>query len=1433
VQYAGPYAAPGDLRVGGVGGRPQPPPAQYGFEPEGGEEPLLDEADPAGEAVVGAAWVQERMGALEKQMRALAARAESAELTNRDLVYETQSLRAKLDAQMRLADEKLNQEIRERAELQLSVRVAEREQTYEKSTVQALSSQLVSLQLELAECRQQQQQLASAVELAATADAAAARLKLELEAEREEAALERNRLAERGGRLEDLVGRVRSELLANAEQVGHELRLRMQAIQNIDEREALDARAAVDASRELAERLADLSEELKGAEGELQHEKEERLQSDQAAAQARDELQSALEAQQQAAAQQAQQEIDKLRHELGVREHAERALKAMLAAAHAQQGALEDKGDNTQAQNQLTFDDLRAMIAAVDVRVSEEVGQRKAAIEDVKKLVAEEAEARGAAVQKARDAATAATAATEQVLRTEIRARMKGEVALSNKLLEQSEAAATATHRVQQALDEEVASSARQIKALGEHIAEHTGRSEAELATHKERLEAITGRQASAISALHKEHNDLVKATRSAVAALKKALDDEIAALEARRIEAVAQVQQKLEAADAANLEATTQRVEQTEALALSKLEDAHEALARERLERTNSDEALIASFEARYVAQAAMTAAVEKAIDERLVVHDTRLDATDKALQQTTDALQAEVDARAQADEKMQSELQVQIDNLVEELSTTNGQLEAQAEVQMTERAERVEAVRHANELAAAQLAEVAAELSATASAVRDEIARSAEAAAAALSHVQYKTQRNLQALQEGLQQGLQDADAQLQQLEQHCAHQLQHGLDALGANLEHLLENGIALESMARTDADHRHAADVARQFDALETTVHVHREEAAAAAEAAVRAAEVRACVADLVAMVEADEARASRDGMASALEVEVRRASAFEASLSARLTQLDFKHEERGDATNARLQALEKVESEGIGQVRSDLEQTRHELVLTTARQTKRLDEERSARIQAVEEAEILAREIEAAQQQAEVHSVMEDMLLRLEQRLGAESERRAHNALVDTVETLHVATSKRIKDVQAEAGAEAATLRLVTATAEAALGKRIDMEVHEAREEAAAFCDALRQEGEERRVAGEKALRAELAHSVAKLDAQIEDTVSATLRAAEEKEVVEETVQRLIEALEEREQYEAERARQKQLVALEKEMNERRAAAAAEAEAERAAQSSRATEIENQVVRLSTRLEKVEAEATAKYEQAAEFVTTAGETIEKKCAAQMEAMQATVDGSKVEADQKLALSAERMKELEAAAKQAEASVEALKLGLGLAGLGGEGEGSRTVRSSELEGLREQLKVDVAKVSAQLEAAIAKFELQSEGLRIVAEEARALKLERVEKEKEDAEKAAAREKELRLEAATKAAKSAEDAAESLAQKEVAEQKAKKADEERLRAQAAAKQAQQAEAKAKAEAAAAKDGQAQGQGSAPAPPSMEGPGSEPQPEPAADGT
>lgn len=41
-------------------------------------------------------------------------------------------------------------------------------------------------------------------------------------------------------------------------------------------------------------------------------------------------------------------------------------------------------------------------------------------------------------------------------------------------------------------------------------------------------------------------------------------------------------------------------------------------------------------------------------------------------------------------------------------------------------------------------------------------------------------------------LQRAVENSDEGLRELEQHCSAQLQHGLDALGANMEHLIENG-----------------------------------------------------------------------------------------------------------------------------------------------------------------------------------------------------------------------------------------------------------------------------------------------------------------------------------------------------------------------------------------------------------------------------------------------------------------------------------------------------------------------------------------------------------------------------------------------------------------------------------------------------------------
>ena len=102
--------------------------------------------------------------------------SERAEAANERLEHETRSLRAVLEAQTRLADEKLNMEIRERAELQLQVRLAERDESQEKTSLDKLSDQVHQLQQVLQVTRQTQDEIISSVEVAGRADEATARL---------------------------------------------------------------------------------------------------------------------------------------------------------------------------------------------------------------------------------------------------------------------------------------------------------------------------------------------------------------------------------------------------------------------------------------------------------------------------------------------------------------------------------------------------------------------------------------------------------------------------------------------------------------------------------------------------------------------------------------------------------------------------------------------------------------------------------------------------------------------------------------------------------------------------------------------------------------------------------------------------------------------------------------------------------------------------------------------------------------------------------------------------------------------------------------------------------------------------------------------------------------------------------------------------------
>jgi len=114
-----------------------------------------------------------------------------------------------------------------------------------------------------------------------------------------------------------------------------------------------------------------------------------------------------------------------------------------------------------------------------------------------------------------------------------------------------------------------------------------------------------------------------------------------------------------------------------------------------------------------------------------------------------------------------------------------------------------------------------------------------------------------NLSTLGEALAQSTEAAEDGLRQLETHSTHQLQHGLDALGANLEQLLEAGVALEAVERQNACAALAAAAAQQQDSLESQVHAGRAAADAAADELRRALEAKDCVDRLLASLEEAE------------------------------------------------------------------------------------------------------------------------------------------------------------------------------------------------------------------------------------------------------------------------------------------------------------------------------------------------------------------------------------------------------------------------------------------------------------------------------------------------------------------------------------------------------------------------------------------------
>jgi hypothetical protein len=569
--------------------------------------------------------------------------------------------------------------------------------------------------------------------------------------------------------------------------------------------------------------------------------------------------------------------------------------------------------------------------------------------------------------------------------------------------------------------------------------------------------------------------------------------------------------------------------------------------------------------------------------------------------------------------------------------------------------------------------------------------------------------------------------------------------------------------------------------------------------------------------LVSTIEAEEARVERAETTERLAAEEVRASSFEDALSARLVASDTKHTDKSERLTEEVRAIAATqESEGT-LLKAAVEQNRNEIVLTGSRHTRMLEEEREERMNGVEENELLSREIERATQEAEVRTVLSQMISTVEHASHVEHAANRHAALTTTVRDLAKTSSERIEEVDSSANTELAAVRLVQATAEASMLGRLEEEVTAARSDADAALGTLRSEHVDKIDALGSAVRAELQQTRVDFDVETDKKIRAQLVAAEEKEACEEAVQRMIEALEERELYDADAARREQFKHMQTELDVR---AKAEAEAKEAAMedaAKRQSDMESQVVNLSVKLDG----ATASFEEMikAEGDALRGTSEEMKtvCFEEVDKLKSLVDEKNEASEKKVADAEARAEVAETTAKEAQASVAALREGLGLGGLGVDGDNGRLVAAAELAELRTRVEAEIARVSAQLAEAQSDFAGASVELRRTAEEARVLKADRLEQEADDARKDADKERAARGEAEASARKVAADAEASVAEaKDQAAAERKRAEAEDLRR----RQAEYREKEASKEAAEAREASAAKPPAAAAPPPEEEP-------------
>ena len=639
--------------------------------------------------------MQSRLEMAVERMARLEQRAQQAEAGNVRLVEESGALRASLETAHRLSEEKLNGEIRLRSELELDVKTlvmaADRERGKGGRDVEQLQAQVQQLQRVLGEQGENQLRIEDELSVALKADEKGAlqRLDAQLAEQGNQAAAERRLLADEQTKLEGGVGRrleaVQGELLGQAEQVGKELHARSEAISSLQQQlhaTEENGAAALAAAQDAIERLA-AAQQM--AEASLGREREERREAESASEMRLQQAQQLQMEAHEASEQRTAAAMAEVRSTLDARLQAEQGLLKRLQLQHGQQGALEDKGVSVQQTNSLTFDEIRALLLANGAAIAREAEQRQAGEAEARRQLEGEAAARDAALEQAAEVGSQRHAGLERVLRSEIKARMRGE-ASGVQATQATKLEMQAGQRSIRGDVEELATAlGSQLRMAQDEVARLRAHVEEELARAMERQRAANAAHEMAVRALAAQLQQHAEATEGSLAQLGRRAAAELAAQAEAQQAALGGVRE--EAAEGRQLvaeEAAAQLDEAAEVLQ-AKLEECDGALAEERAARRAAEEAAAAADEVRACVDAMVSLLeAEEAALNAVVAAQLEAEAREE-VEEAVAAVAARAEAAAAS---LSSELEAQrcdVEALQEEA-------EAAQQLQMEERAARQE---------------------------------------------------------------------------------------------------------------------------------------------------------------------------------------------------------------------------------------------------------------------------------------------------------------------------------------------------------------------------------------------------------------------------------------------------------------------------------------------------------------------------------------------------------------------------------------------------------------------------------------------------------------------------------------------------------------------------------------------------------------------